>query len=202
MSQEILDILLSRMERIAAAINAFKSETVQQQAFSALMAAFDGRSPSKSAENGVGEAPEQSDAEKPADLVSAKTASKPAGKKRKSTNAEWSMIKDLDLQPKDKQSLKDFIEEKKPESNEDRYAVVVYYLEQILGISPISQDHVGTVFRLAPGWKEPTSVRSGLSVAAARKGTIDYSNSSAIKTTPTGRNFVEHDLPKKVKGTK
>ena len=67
------------------------------EAFSALMAAFDCRSPSKSARMVLATAPEQSDAGKPADLVSAKTASKPAGKKRKSTNAEWSMIKDLDL---------------------------------------------------------------------------------------------------------
>jgi hypothetical protein len=43
MAQEDLDALLSRMDAIAKAVNAFTSETVQQEAFSALVAAFEGK---------------------------------------------------------------------------------------------------------------------------------------------------------------
>ena len=41
MAQEDLDVLLSRMDGIAKAVNAFTSESVQQEAFAALVAAFE-----------------------------------------------------------------------------------------------------------------------------------------------------------------
>lgn len=105
------------------------------------------------------------------------------------------MIRNLDLTPHDKLSFQQFIEEKQPKTNEDKYAVVIYYLEHVLELDAVTLDHVYTVFRMTPGRKEPTNIAGGISMAAARKATIDTSNFNDLKTTPRGRNFVEHELP-------
>ena len=112
------------------------------------------------------------------------------------------MIKDLDLNSKDKISFEEFVEEKQPHSNEDRYAVVAYYLSTVLDIEKTSINHIGTVFRLTKSWKEPTNLWSGLRAASSRKGMIDTSDSDDIKITPAGRNFVEHHLPLREKTKK
>eukprot|EP01133_Synstelium_polycarpum_P026647 gene26647-32049_t len=138
MSDADLDLLLSRMERIAGAINAFKSEAVQHQAFSALMDAFAGRSITKTKDDAQRNDQEQPEIDQPNDPPLGGSVQK--SKKKKEVPA-------------------------------------------------ITRDHVGTAFRLA-GWKEPTSLGTGLSVAGSRKGTIDYSNPNNITTTPAGRNFV------------
>jgi hypothetical protein len=56
---------------------------------------------------------------------------------------------------------------------------------------------VFSVFRLASGWKEPANILSGITTAASREGTIDTRDFDDLKTTPQGRNFVEHELPPK-----
>ena len=53
MSQEDLDALLSRMADIAEAVNKFTSETIQQEAFKALIDAYGGSSPSYSPGSGL-----------------------------------------------------------------------------------------------------------------------------------------------------
>ncbi len=208
MAKEDLDALLERMEAIAKAVNSFTSEAVQHEAFSALVTAFEGkRHPVKVAHSSVVE-PEAYEPEDVADQPAAGgNGSKPtrANKQRKPSKAsatEWKMVKDLDLHPVGKQSFDEYITEKQPASNEDKYAVIVYYLTDILEIPAVTIDQVGTVFRLTKAWSEPTSVASGLRTTSSRKGTLDMKNYNDIKITPTGRNFVEHSLPSKTKGAK
>lgn len=43
MAQEELDVLLTHMSAMAEAVNAFNSEAVQHEAFSVLIAAFEGK---------------------------------------------------------------------------------------------------------------------------------------------------------------
>jgi hypothetical protein len=120
----------------------------------------------------------------------------------KAVRSDWKMVKDLDLNPNNKQSFDDFIKEKEPKSNEDKYPAVTYYLSEILEVGKVTIDHIGTVFRLTKSWKEPTDLAAGLRVASSRKGTIDTSSYDDIKVTPAGRNFVEHDLPATKKSKK
>lgn len=203
MSTEDLDKLLERMPKIAEAVNAFDSETVQQEAFISLIAAFSGKtirtlaaalpeidqvshaSP-ESVETVAPETPEQ------------KSNSSPARKGRKKANslkADWTLNKDLDLHPPGKISFEAFAAEKQPKSNQDKYAVVVYYLEEILEFSPITRNEVGTIFRRMPGWKEASDVGSALRVTQSRKSTVNCTELDDIKITAAGRNFVEHKLP-------
>jgi len=189
MANDDFEVLLKRMPEIAEAVNSFSSETIQREAFQALVASF-GHPVSPSQQRGAEHrAPAASPEKKPT-----------PGKARKLSGPYVpKLIKDLDLAPKGKKSFRSFIEEKQPQSNEDKYAVVVYYLQHELEIAPVTLDHIGTVFRLTAGWKEPTNLRSGVTTAASRKGTIDSRNFDDIKTTPHGRNFVEHELPPKKK---
>ena len=209
MATEDLDALLQRMDAIAKAVNSFTSETVQHEAFSALISAFAGTrhkakvSPASS-ERDESE-PEDKVTEPPAPTGNSAKAGKAAAKGKRSSKGSmvvWKFVSDLDLHPSGQQSFDEFIAEKQPASNEDRYSAVVYYLSEILKISSVSIHQVGSIFRLTKSWKEPTNVEAGLRVAAYRKGTLDTKDYENIKITPAGRNFVEHDLPPKTKATK
>ncbi|TIN25779.1 MAG: hypothetical protein E5Y31_15985 [Mesorhizobium sp.] len=204
MAQEDLDALLSRMDSIAKAVNAFTSEAVQHEAFSALVAAFEGRRHSTKQSHATAEVPEP---EQPPALPEQKSASGASnnGKARKATKGKqssWIFLKDLDLRPNGKKSLEDFVEEKQPASNEDKYAVVVYYFSEVAELPAVSVNHVGSAFRLMKNWREPGDVSASLRITSSRKGTLDTSNLESIKITPTGRNFVEHELPSPPKAKK
>lgn len=197
------------MDAIAKAVNSFTSETVQHEAFSSLIAAFEGRRHgAKGTHPPAAPEPAAVEPEEPGEMPNTGNdgakppkASKPK-KASKGSTSEWKMVKDLDLHPSGKQSFVDFIAEKQTASNEDRYAAVVYYLAEILEVPAVTIHQVGTIFRLTKTWKEPTNVASGLRVASSRKGTVDTKNYEDIKITPAGRNFVEHSLPPKAKATK
>jgi hypothetical protein len=207
MAQEDLDALLSRMDSIAKAVNAFTSETVQQEAFAALVAAFEGKR--HSAKHGHDTAP----AAEPAPDQEAPPAPAPQNGRAngngvkpktagKGKTSSWTFQKDLDLHPAGKQSLEDFDKLKQPGSNEDKFAVVVYYLSEIAELPAVGVGHVGSAFRLMKSWREPGDVAAGLRVTSSRKGTINTSDPENIKITPNGRNFVEHELPAAPKAKK
>ncbi len=204
MSTEDLDALLERMPKIAEAVNAFNSEAVQQEAFSSLVAAFGGQHrklhvlPPTSAEQK--RAPEEPQSERQRGIESVSnpppTSQQKRRKKGGGNSNGWSPV-DIELHPENEQSFEDFIAEKQPANDQERYAVVVYYLEETLRLNPITMNEIGTVFRRISAWKEPTNLRSGLQNAANRKLYIDISNMSNIKITTAGRNFVRRELPHK-----
>lgn len=207
MSTEDLDALLERMPKIAEAVNAFNSETVQQEAFVSLVAAFNGKTARRLSEALPNvKAIVEDEPTLPTDSVFENDVAANGGSQQKRTRkksngskSDWTMVKGLDLFPEGKKSFEDFIAEKQPSSNQDRFPVIIYYLSETLGISPVTKNEVGTVFRLmAPsGWQEPTNLTTGLQMAAHRKATIDSSSMDDLKITPTGRNFVLHKLPPK-----
>jgi hypothetical protein len=116
-------------------------------------------------------------------------------KKRKSSN---SIVKNLDLNPSNEQTFKDFITEKKPSSNIEKSIACVYYLQHILKKTPITTNHVFTCFK-SIGWRVPPDLASILRWVASQKGWLDTSNTEDIKVTTQGENLIEHDLPKKIK---
>ena len=183
-STEGLDALLAAMPRIAEAVKGFP-EGVQLQAFEALMAEVRGAS-----------APRQPKATEPG----ARKRSTPRGsaedtaKKTRRRAGGPTAVKDLDLTPKGKDSLKAFVEKKAPKTNHDKNVVSVYYLRKIAGLDTVSVNHVFTCFKDMP-WREPANLANSLSLTANRKRYLDTSNLDDIKLTPAGRNHVEHDLP-------
>lgn len=188
------DDLLKKMPAIAEAVNAFKSDSVQLQAFQVLIAAF--RANSKG-DGEIGQLETRTSAS-PAKENSAKKSDEASGKPRKrAAVGSPRVLGDLDLKPDGKKSLKDFCGEKRPTTNEERFAVIIYYLQNTLGLSSITRDHIHTGFKDI-GVKSPLDIDAALRMAASRKGWVDTSNSGDIRVTVAGENFVEHDLPAKV----
>ncbi len=197
MTEAALDALLKRMSEIATTVNAFTSEAVQSQAFAALINAFQNNSVAMplASRNKFAVSSTSSEAGEAVSSGADQGLKGNRSKRRDSAPApKLELIKDLDLRPQGKVSFADFVSQKQPRSNEDKYAVVVYYLEQVLELAAVSESHIATVFRMTH-WREPENLSAGLRMAAGRKATIDTSDRSALKTTPHGRNFVEHDLP-------
>lgn len=195
-----LEALLAEMPRIAEAVNAFTSEAVQQQAFEALLAA---QSASTSSRGGAGRGGGAGAGAKPKTRKAKSKSSASAGSngakaKRKTSSSSPSLVKDLDLAPKSKQSLRAFAEEKLPKSNHDRNVVSVYYLSQVADISPVTIDHVFTCYR-DMSWPLPSSLENSLATTASRKRFLNTSDMADLKLTPPGINHAEHGLPAKSK---
>jgi hypothetical protein len=174
--------LVAKMEQIAEIVNKFSNPDLQRDVYNRLLSS-------------INIAPVE--AKKNVSVTSvSRTEAKQKQSKKKNSKYIPKMMKDLDLSPKGQTSFDAFIAEKKPQTNEDKYIVVVYYFEIILAESPVTIDHVFSVFRLKK-WKEPKDLIGGITVAGSRKGILDTADYNNLKTTPTGRNFVEHELPQK-----
>jgi hypothetical protein len=197
-----LDSLLARMPKIAAAVNEFKAEAIQQSVFNALLAAY-GFKVAQAALSGATQEIEPLQGHEPDPVTMTAGEVSPNAKTRSSLKRKASsgggaqtfkFLRELDLRPQGKKSFFDFVAEKAAASNEDRFAVTVYYLEEILELPAVTADHVGTSFRMVSEWREPADVKAALRVASSRKGTIT-SDPENLRITPHGRNFVEHELP-------
>lgn len=188
MSEKSFEKLLQAMPNIAKAVNTFTSDSVQQKAFSILMDSF-----------GVVVEIEEPDDEVHDKSKPKKTSTQPrvskGSKQRKAQSGPPKLKADLNLRPKGKKSLKEFVAEKKPQTNEERFAVIIYYLQKTLGEKAIGRDHVHTGFKEL-GVKAPIQIDAALGMAANRKGWINTSGGSDLKMTVHGENFVEHDLPR------
>jgi hypothetical protein len=128
-----------------------------------------------------------------------KPKEKGRAKKSTKTKPSYSIVKDLNLKPSDKQTLAQFISEKKPSSNREKSVVFVYYLQNILEETPITSNHIYTCFK-SIGSRVPSNLDNTLSWVASQRGWLNTSSMANIKVTPHGENLIEHDLPKKKKG--
>lgn len=107
------------------------------------------------------------------------------------------VVRDLNLTPKGKVSLRDFTKDKRPKDNQERSALFVYYLGKIAGIDAITCDHLYTCYKDISGLRVPPNLPAQLCVVASRKGWIDTRDMADIHITVPGENFVEQDLPHK-----
>lgn len=185
------DGVIEKLPQIAKAVNEFKSEDLQRRAFDLLTSRL-----------GVSMAEMPRTTPAP-DTGANKPASNGKARKRASTaesrpSAKPKLVPDLNLRPKGEKSLREFVEEKKPKDNQERFAVIAYYLTETLRLSHFNRDHVFTAFRDL-GVKIPAVIDTALQMTANRKGWLNTSNMNAITITIPGTNFVEHDLPHKPK---
>lgn len=194
------DDLLAQMPAIAKAVNQFESDEVQRAAFSALVGAFDSSAASPADEAGSRDTPKTPAKKSTGTKAPRKTSGtkKADGKKtaRKRSGAEQvpHIVKDLNLRPPGKKSFKDFADEKGPTNFNQKNTVAVYYLRELLGITDVTVDHVFSCYKEA-GWRTPAMPLNNLRVTASQKGWLDTSDTTDIKISIPGRNFVEHDLP-------
>jgi hypothetical protein len=122
-----------------------------------------------------------------------KKSKRKKGKKPKTKAKRPSIVKDLNLRPKNKEHFEQFFQEKKPKVGDQTYAVCVYYLEKLLNIKGINQNHIYTCMKEVRR-NVPTNLENALLVCASRHSSIDTSDLSNITITVPGENLVEHKL--------
>jgi hypothetical protein len=197
MTTERIDDLLQRLPEIAKVVNEFKSESVQLRALDALLGGLDAPADqqAKKGKRHVEATKELRAADETTPRKSASVgASHTKGSRGNRKEGSVSLVADLNLRPKGKTTLRDFYAEKKPTTNEQGFAVMVYYLVNVLGMSGISPNHIYTAFKDLD-MRVPNRLRTVLSNSASRHHWIDTSDKENMKLTIHGENFVEHDLP-------
>ena len=119
---------------------------------------------------------------------SGQTISSNVSSKRKNPQ----VVGKLDLMPKDKETLDDFMKRHKygkrsPQTN----LLFVYYLKQILGINVVNQDHIYTCYRHMK-ITIPNNLYKSLADTISRNGWIE--NISNLNVTTQGINEVEQRM--------
>ncbi len=122
----------------------------------------------------------------------------PAKKTRnsKAKRSTPTIVKDLDLHPAGKDSLRDFYGKYTAKSNFEKNLVFAYWLQEIAGVSGISEDHIFTCYRHIDGVKAPAALYQSLIDTSKRKGWLDTTDTDNISVPIPGVNHLEHDLAK------
>lgn len=111
----------------------------------------------------------------------------------------YTFMEDLELDAAvDRPSLVEFMDTKLPITNEERNVVFLYYLQNILKIKPITMDHIFTCYRQAK-IRAPLNIENSLRMTAEHRGWIKANQNGSMTVTPDGKQYVEKQLPKKVK---
>lgn len=200
MAKADFDELLAAMPQIAKAVNTFTSETVQADAFSALVAVLtggslpDGGQSSKRMPKEGNSAPDGS-----AKTKSQKQTAKRSAKKSTGKTPALAVDSSLDIAPKGIQSLQAFAEEKGAKSQQERSMVSIYWLGRVAKTEKVSIIAVYSCYKKM-GWAAPANPRNQLQVLASRKHLLDTSDMDAIALTQAGVNFVD-GMPVKGKAT-
>lgn len=123
---------------------------------------------------------------------------KNVSQKKSSAKALPQIVKDLNLRPTDKETLQEFYSAKEPTGNIQTTAVIVYYLQEILMCPEITASHIFTCYRDLH-IKIPGNLDQNIRDCASSKyGYISLSDGKCSMSVH-GTNFVEQDLPKKIK---
>jgi hypothetical protein len=193
--------LLGELPRMAEAANKFMSEENQRAALDALLRAYGMPVPPRASEEpnlfAVPPLPEEASAASAPEGSGQESAAARQTRARKAgSKKSWSIDKEINFRPADKQSLREFADQKKPGSIEQKNVVIAYYMTEILGMNAVNVGQVLAGFA-ACQWKPSNAPDVSLRVTASKYAWLDTSDSKAIKLTHAGRSFVEFDLPKK-----
>ncbi len=118
-------------------------------------------------------------------------------KARKKTVLESLTAIDLDLSGTDKYpTLKDFYLEKKPKSYMEKTCVFIYYIEENLGLTPVTPGHLLTCYR-AVGSRIPAKLGQSILDSKYKGWVTAESGINGGSLSHIGTNLVELDLPRK-----
>jgi hypothetical protein len=202
----MFDRLLSVMPQMAQAVNEFASEDNRRVALRVLLREYglpeEHPALERAAEPALSVVPPLADG--PAEGIdqgavpstAAGGASASRRRARKSVaRKSWPSAPDMDFHPEGKPSLREFASEKAPANLDEKNTVVVYYLEEILGITAIHVGHVVAAYTES-GWPYPAKPDNSLQVTASKKNWLVTSDMNAIRVTHQGRNLIRFHLPR------
>lgn len=116
-------------------------------------------------------------------------------RKKNNTRDTYQINKDLNLSPRDKATLKEFVASKKPQSNIEFNAVAIYYLQKVLAKENISVDDVYSCYKDI-GRKVPNALKQSLTDTSSSKYGYIAVNNNYYSIPVKGENLVELELPK------
>jgi len=122
--------------------------------------------------------------------------------KRGAGKESYSIDRNLNLRgDKSIPSFNTFLEEKKPTSAKEINAVVVYYLQKMLGLQQITLNHAYTCYAEAKR-RPPEAFRQSFIDTKNREGWVEFDGDGNLRVPHRGSVFVEHDLPRQEKAKK
>lgn len=119
--------------------------------------------------------------------TNSKTSSVNNGAVKKNGIKSYILIKELDLSPKNKESLKDFISKHTPANGQMYNLCFVYYLQTVLELQGITPNHIYTCYKNL-NVKFPSNIYQSIADTSKRKGWINTSNMNDITITTLGEN--------------
>lgn len=105
--------------------------------------------------------------------------------------------KTLDIAPKGKMAWADFVEAKKPLTNDEKNTAAVYWLLEEAGREKAGISQIVTLF-IAAKWDLPSNPKNSAQIAGSH-GLLDTSSSDDIKLTSGGTALVVNKLPRPTK---
>jgi hypothetical protein len=122
------------------------------------------------------------------------TSTAPSKPPRQQKPPTYSFVKDLNLRPTGKPTLREFFAQKAPQDRQEQVVVILYYLTKQLGVTGVGANHIYT------GFKEveqpvPSNIGKTVHAISVRKGWFTLSGTGYILNVG-GENFVEHELPR------
>ena len=125
-------------------------------------------------------------------------ASKPEGS-ASPYKQDYTLLKELDLSAgENRVSLVEFMDQKFPITNEERNLVFLYYLQYKLKIKPLTADHIYTCYKAAK-IRVPLNLENNLQVTGTQRRWIKITKTGRLSVSPSGKLYVEKQLPKKLK---
>jgi len=116
--------------------------------------------------------------------------------RRGSSKESYTIDRELNLRgDKSIPSFKTFVDEKKPASAKELNAVIVYYLQKILGLQKVSLNHAYTCYTEAQR-RPPEAFRQSFNDTKNREGWVEFDAEGNLRIPHRGSVFVEHDLPR------
>lgn len=95
-------------------------------------------------------------------------------------------------------SLVEFMDTKFPITNEERNLVFLYYLQYLLKEKAITEDYIYTCYKAAK-IRVPLNLENSLETTARQRRWIKITKTGRLSATPSGKMYVEKQLPKKLK---
>lgn len=111
----------------------------------------------------------------------------------------YTFLQELDLSAADDYpSLVEFMDSKFPITYEERNLVFLHYLHNIRKIKPVKIDHIYTCYKAAK-IRVPLNIENSLETTAKQRRWIKIAKNGNLTVTPAGKQYLEKQLPKKVK---
>ena len=135
-----------------------------------------------------------------ADVVPEETATSATRKQRGSgkkvdRNAGLALVPDLNFMPSGKDTLRQFVAKKNPDSDLTAVLVVLYYMQHLMALSKIGPSHIMTALKDV-GKAIPVDLKQTIRNAKSSKMWVNFSDLEDLRTTTQGDNYVEHEMGK------